>query len=223
MVEHIKNVQIGVVNSTQGAVPVYWKGQILSPARPVVYQGRYMVQATPTTIGGGETGRVQLHEGQDPFTPPRAELNLHQARATRQETAQAQVHATPAPQDRAQTAPLARAEVRNTEEGREISPEGPGTRNDAAAAATMSNPAEAAISNASAGTAADNASAGAEVIPGGGGKSPQCPPPGTDKPSHQDETNQDEPEEMEFPPLHLSGPKKTTKKRTPKGKRNQKK
>ena len=53
LVEHIKNVQKGVVCSTHGAVAVYWKGQILTPARPVTFQGREMIQAAPTSVGRG--------------------------------------------------------------------------------------------------------------------------------------------------------------------------
>ena len=173
-----------------------------------------MVQATPTTIGGGGTGRVQLHEGQDPFTPPRAELNLRQERSNRLGVTQAQVHATPAPHSRAQTESSAGVEAIYTDGGGEILPEGPGTRNDAAAAATMNNLAGAAVSS---------ASAGAEAIPGVGGGLVPGTHPGTDDPTHQDEINQEESEELDFPPLHLSGPKKSTKRKTPKGKKSKKK
>ena len=85
--EHIRNVQKGVVNTTHGAVAVYWKGQQLTPGRLVSYLGRGMVLAAPESLGGGGR-RVFLEEGQDDLEAPLGELALGPARQKRQQNAQ---------------------------------------------------------------------------------------------------------------------------------------
>ena len=80
LVEHIKDVQGGVVNSTQGAVAVYWKGQKLTPGHPVTYLGRGTVLAAPESLGGGGRGIVLLTDGQD-LEAPLEELHLAPERA----------------------------------------------------------------------------------------------------------------------------------------------
>ena len=63
----------------------------------------------------------------------------------------------------------------------------------------------------------------AEPDQGVGGDQAQGTHPGTGTPVHLDGTTHVEEEETEFPPLHLSGTKKSKKKKTPKGKKPTKK
>ena len=87
--DHIRDVQKGVVNTTHGAVAVYWKGQQLTPGRPVTYLGRGMVLAAPESLGGG--GRqVFLDEGQGTLEAPLGELALGPERQKRRQQQDAQ-------------------------------------------------------------------------------------------------------------------------------------